>query len=261
VTVDGQNYFLDSTAGLERGPLAARSWPNYERGLVLDPKATGLAVIRDCPVQPKTTVLEYAVVRIITLPTDLKIVTIADGADADAMRRRLAVTPRAEMENDNLNAFAALYPGIIRAAPLEHTDDEKANEIVVTDFYRIPNFWSPLPTGPGYVCRLYSFNVDRAVKKPLVSFRAMPLGLNYPNHQVFRAEIALPLSNPVTPGSWAVNNPAFHFHKTVLRSGGKVLLEQEYDTLADSVPVDALPNYLSQLDQASDLLGYSLFSY
>ncbi len=261
VTVDGQNYFLDPTAGFERGPLAARSWPNYGRGLVLDPKATGLAVIRDCPVQPRTTVLEYAVVRILTLPTDLKIITIADGADADALRRRLATTQPSEMENDNLNAFAALYPGITRAAPLEHTDDEKANEIVLTDYYRIENFWSAVPTGPGYVCRFYSFNVDRAVKKPLVSFRSMPLGLKYPDHQVFRAEITLPLSNPVAPGNWAVNNPAFHFHKTVVRSGGKILLEHEYDALADSVPVDAMPNYLSQLDQASDLLGYALFSY
>jgi transglutaminase-like putative cysteine protease len=261
VTVDGQHYFLDPTVGFERGPLAARSWPDYGRGLVLDPKATGLTVIRDCPVQPRTTVLEYAVVRILPLPTNLKIITIADGADADAMRRRLATTTPSEMENDNLNAFAALYPGITRSAPLEHTDDEKANEIVVTDYYQIANFWSALPTGPGYICRFYSFNVDRAVKKPLVSFRSMPLALKYPEHQVFRAEITLPLSNPVAPGTWAVNNPAFHFHKTVLRSGGKVLLEQEYDTLADSVPVDALPNYLSQLDQASDLLGYSLFSY
>jgi hypothetical protein len=261
ITVDGQNYFLDPTAGFERGPLAARSWPNYGRGLVLDPKASGLAVIHDCPVQPKTTVLEYVVVRILTLPTDLKIVTIADGADADAMRRRLAATPQSEMENDNLNAFAALYPGITRTAPLEHTDDEKANQIVVTDYYRIANFWSPLPTGPGYVCRLYSFNVDRAVKKPLISFRAMPLGLDYPDHQVFRAEITLPLSNPAVPGAWAVNNPAFHFHKTVARSGAKALLELEYDALADSVPVDAMPGYLLQLDQVSDLLGFSLFSY
>jgi hypothetical protein len=121
--------------------------------------------------------------------------------------------------------------------------------------------WSPLPAGPGYVCRFYSYNIDRAVRKPLVSFRSMPLGLNYPEHQVFRAEITLPLSIPVEPGRWAINNPAFHFHKVVVRSGGKVLVEHEYDALAETVPVEAMPGYLLQLDQVSDLLGYPLFSY
>ncbi len=261
VTVDNEVYWLDPTAGFERGRLAARSWPNFGRGLVVDPKTIGLTVIRECPVQPRTTVLEYAVVRILSLPTDLKVITIADGADADVLRRRLATTEKAVMANENLNAFAALYPGITRAAPLEFTDDQMANEIVVTDSYQIANMWSPLPTGPGYLCRFYSYNVDRAVKKPLVSFRSMPLGLQYPSHQVFRAEITLPLSVPIEPARWAINNPAFHFHKTVVRSGGKILLEQEYDALKDMVPVDELPAYLSQLDQVSDLLDYALFSY
>ena len=261
VSVDKQNYWLDPTAGFERGPLAARSWPNYGRGLVLHPKTTGLAVIPECPVQPKTTVLEYALVRILGLPTDLKVVTIADGADADALRRRFSTTEPSVIASDGLNAFAALYPGIVRVAPLEYTDDEKANQVVVTDYYQIEKMWSPLPAGPGYVCRFYSYNIDRAVRKPLVSFRSMPLGLNYPEHQVFRAEITLPLSIPVEPGRWAINNPAFHFHKVVVRSGGKVLVEHEYDALAETVPVEAMPGYLLQLDQVSDLLGYPLFSY
>ncbi len=261
VSVDSQNYWLDPTAGFERGPLAARSWPNYGRGLVLHAKTTSLAVIPECPVPPKTTVLEYALVRVLGLPTELKVVTITDGADADAMRRRFSTTEPSVIANENLNAFAALYPGIVRVVPLEYSDDEKANQVVVTDYYQIEKIWSPLPAGPGYVCRFYSYNIDRAVRKPLVSFRSMPLGLSHPQHQVFRAEITLPLSVPVEPGQWAINNPAFHFHKTVARSGDKVLVEHEYDSLAETVPVEAMPGYLLQLDQVSDLLGYSLFSY
>ena len=59
VMVDGRNYWLDLTAGFQRGPLAARSWPNYGCGLVVRPGTTGLADVPEPPVRPKTTVTEY----------------------------------------------------------------------------------------------------------------------------------------------------------------------------------------------------------
>ena len=261
VSVNHQNFWLDPTANFERGALAARGWPDYKFGLVIHPKTTGLAVIPESPVQPKTTVMEYAFLRGLGQPADLKIVTLSEGADADAMRRRFAATDLAVIAAEDLNAFAALYPGITSWAPLEYTNDETANQVTVTEYYQIPKAWSPVPTGPGYVCRFYSYNVDRAARKPLVSVRSMPLGLNYPEHQVFLAEISFLVSIPANPGRWVVNNPAFHFHKIVARSPGKVLLEEEYFSRADAVPVEELPAYLQQLNQVSDLLGYSLFSY
>jgi hypothetical protein len=259
--VDGRNYWLDPTAGFQRGPLAARSWPNYGRGLAVRPKTTALAVIPECPVQPKTTVLESVFIRFLGQPADLKVVTIADGADAERMRRRFSTPDRAVLADEDLNAFAALYPGIVRMAPREYSDDARANEVVVTDYYQIGNMWSPVPAGPGYVCWFYSYNVDRAVRKPAGPARSMPLGLSYPEHQVFRVEFTVPLSLRMDPGRWTIDNPAFHFHKTVAVSPGKVVVEHEYDALADRVPVEAMPGYLLQLDQASGLLGYALYSY
>ena len=260
VSVTNQNYWLDPTAGFQRGPLAARSWPNYRRGLVVRPKTNELTAIPECPVQPRTTVLEFALLRVPGQPTDLQVVTIGDGADAEMMRREFS-TPerRSAIATEDLKAFAALYPGIVSVAPQEYADDERANEVVVTEYYRIESMWSPLLAAPGYVCRFYSHNVDRALRKPLEMARSMPLGLNYPEHEMFRAEITLPLSIRIEPGRWAVNNPAFHFHKTVTLSAGKALVEQEYDSLADGLPAEAMPDYLLQLDQVSELLGCRLF--
>ena len=260
VSVDNQSYWLDPTAGFERGPLAARSWPNYGFGLVIRSKTTGLTAIPESPVQPRTTVLEYVLIRGVGQPADLKVVTIADGPDAVALRRRYATTEHPAIATEDLNAFAALYPGIVAAMPPEYADDAKANKVVVTEYYQIPNMWSPVPTAPGFVCRFYSYNIDRAARKPAVSARTMPLGLSYPEHEVFRAEITLAPAIPVEPGAWAVNNPAFHFHKAVTRSPGGVLVEEEFDSLAEAVPVEAVPNYLLQLDRVSALLGYTLYA-
>ena len=256
-----QNYWLDPTADFERGALAARGWPDYKFGLVIRPRTAGLAVIPESPVQPKTTVMEYAFLRGLGQSSDLKIVTLSEGPDADAMRRRFATTDHAAIAAEDLNAFAALYPGITSPAPLQYTNDDTANQVMVTEYYQIPNIWSPVPAGPGYVCRFYSYNIDRAARKPLVSVRSMPLGLNYPEHQVFLADISFQVPIPANPNQWIVDDPAFHFHKAVARSPGKVLLEEEYFTRADAVPVEAIPGYLQRLDQVSELLGCSLFSY
>ena len=230
-------------------------------GLVVRPKTTNLTVIPESPVQPRTTVLEYALIRVVGQPADLKVVTLAEGPDAVALRRRFATTDRPAIDTEDLNAFAALYPGIARVAPLEYADDEKANQVTVTEYFQIAQMWNPVPTAPGFVCRFYSYNIDRAARKPAVSVRSMPLGLTYPGHQVFRAEITLAASIPVEPGAWAVNNPAFHFHKSVARSPVKVLVEEEFDSLSESAPVEAVPGYLLDLDRVSDLLGYALYAF
>jgi hypothetical protein len=260
VSVDNQSYWLDPTAGFERGPLAARSWPNYGFGLVIRPKTTGLTAIPESPVQPRTTVLEYVLVRDVRQPADLKVVTLAEGADAVALRRRFASAEHSAIGMEDLNAFAALYPGIVASMPLEYADDAKANRVVVTEYYQIPNMWNLVPTAPGFVCRFFSYNIDRAARKPLVSARTMPLGLTYPEHEVFRAEITLPASIPVEPGTWAVNHPAFHFHKAVTPTPAGVLVEEEFDSLAESAPVEAVPDYLRQLDLVSPLLDYALYA-
>jgi hypothetical protein len=118
-----------------------------------------------------------------------------------------------------------------------------------------------VPAGPGFICRFYAYNIERAARKPAVSARSMPLGLTYPQHQMFRAEITLVAPVAVDAGAWPVNSPAFHFHKAVTRPPGLAVLEEEFDSLTEGVPVEAVPAYLLQLDAVSSLMGFSLFAF
>lgn len=261
VTLDGQSYWLDPTATFQRGPLAARSWPNYGCGLVLRPGTTELAVIPESTVRPKTTVTEYFLIRLLGYPTDLKVVTVADGPDADDLRRQFSADGRTAWQTRALNSFAALYPDIELAAPMDYADDEDQNEVMTTEYYHIRRMWSPSPSGLGYLCRFYPQNIIPAVRKPKVSFRSMPLGLPYPKHEVFRAEITPVQIVPVDIGNRTIENPAIYFHKVVAAPPGKVLLEEEFNTRTDAVPVEGMPGYLRQLEQVFDLTGFTLFSY
>jgi hypothetical protein len=133
--------------------------------------------------------------------------------------------------------------------------------VVTTEYYQIARIWQPSPPGIGFQCRFYPENILPLVQKPKVSFRSMPLGLPYPKHEIFRAQIKLAIFTPLDVGDRTVDNPAFYFHKVVTYQGGVAMLEEEFNSRTDAVPVDAMPGYLQQLGQVYDLAGYAIFSY
>jgi hypothetical protein len=95
---------------------------------------------------------------------------------------------------------------------------------------------------------------------PAISLRSMPLGVSYPEHQIFRAEVVVPVAAIIKPDDQTIENPAFYFHRTVAITGGKLFLEYEYRSLADAVPPEAVPTYVRQLNSAAELMGYTISS-
>jgi transglutaminase-like putative cysteine protease len=258
VNLDGQSFWLDTTATFERGALTLRFWPAYGWGLKVAPGITDLTPIPPCPVQPRTTVTEYLNVGGLNELSTVKIVTVAEGPDADYLREHFATTPREDIERDNLNAYAKLYPFMNRTAPLIYNDDEQLNRIETTEFYSIEKMWSKQPDEPYYRCRVYCVNVDEALVKPAVSFRTMPLGVRYPVHQVFHAEVSVPTAWPINPSIITVDNPAFFFQRLINVAEHKLLLDYEYRSWNDAVAPEAVPAYVRDLDAATEALGYTV---
>jgi transglutaminase-like putative cysteine protease len=258
VNLGGQSYWLDPTRKYERGALALRSWPSYGWGLMVGPEAAGLTPIPPCPVQPLTTVTESLNLGSHQIPTTVKIVTVAEGLDADRLRARFATTPREDLERENRNAYARFYPFINSTAPLDYTDDEAQNRIETTESYSLENVWSRAQGDMAYQCRIYAANVADAVVKLEESSRTMPLGVSYPVHQVFRAEAILTTSLPLDPPNLTIKNPAFYFQRTATVVGSKMEIYFEYRSWTDAVAPEGLPDYVRDLNTAADALGYKM---
>jgi len=258
VNLDGQSYWLDATANYQRGPLAVRSWPNYGYGLVVRPGTTALTPIAPCPVLPRTTVSHYFRLGLVDQASTLKVVTIAEGPDADQLRAYYATTTSNEIERANLNYQAKFYSDIAPTAPLIYTDNDQQNKIEVDEFYSLGKIWSRLPDEAFYHCRVFPENIETAMKPPLLSVRTMPLGVAYPEHQFFHAEAFVPNGALVAPDDQTIENPAFYFHRFVSVAGQTVILDYEYRALADAVLPEAVPTYVQQLNAASGLMGYTI---
>jgi hypothetical protein len=258
VNLNGQSYWLDPTATYQRGALALRYWPNFGWGLPLGLRVTVLAPIPVCPVQPLTTVTEYLDLAATNNPSNIKIVTVAQGPDADALRARFATTPREDVERENLEGWAKLYPSIHSAAPLFYYDDEQRNRVETTESYTIDNIWNWEPGELQYSCRIHAVNVDDALVKPPASLRTMPFAVRYPVHQIFHAELNLNRALPGDMDNKTMNDPAFFFQRILSLAGPTLAFNCEYRSLTDSVAPGAVPAYVSDMDSAAEALDYSV---
>ncbi len=260
VTLNGQTYWLDPSASYERGRLATRSWPNYAWGLVLNPTSTGLTAIPPCPVQALTTVNEYVTLGKLNNRTTIKVVTVAEGADADRLRRRFATTPHDLLQREKLGEYASRYPSVHTTAPLDYSDDEDKNRIETTESYAIDGIWMHVGDELNYRARIFAVNVDDALVKADPA-RTMPMALPFPVHQIFHAEMALSSNLPTDPANVTYRDPAFFFQRTSSVAGAMLYVNYEYRSLADAVMPEALANYAKDVGGATDALGYTILGF
>ena len=189
-------------------------------------------------------------------------VTVSSGEDAAIVRAHYATTAREQIDRENLDYFAKLYPQITQSAPSTFMDDEAGNRVETDQFYRLDNDWTPPPNGSvWYAFQIFTHNVSEAIRLPGDSARGMPLGVTYPRHEIFHLQATLPPTTEIANDQKTVQNPSFYFHRYITINGNQLGLDYEYNALADYVPVDGVAQYVNQLGQASDLLGYTIESY
>lgn len=258
VRCDGQTYWLDPTMNYQRGPLAAHYLPGYGCGLVISPQTTGLTAIPQATGLPQTTTTEYFQLRPATEPSELKVVTIAKGRDADTLRQLFAATKHGDIEKKYTHFYASLYPGLKMSSPILFKDNEAQDTVQTTEFYKIDKIWTGPDQDGKYRCEFYPSTIAALLTKPVDIQRKLPLGLKYPQHQILRTEVTLPTAWVFDSEQNTVSDPGFTFRKDLRCAGNKLVVEYEYQSLADSVSPDRVADYIQRLDQCSQLLGTAL---
>lgn len=258
VQVNGQTYWVDPTITYQRGSLAAHYLPPYERGLVVAPYTTGLSVIPQTTGMPQTTTTEYFEIGRLGEPSQLRVVTLAQGRDADVLRALFAATKSADIQSVKTHGYANFYPGIKVASPLVVNDDQPENTFQTTEFYSIDKIWTQPGSGVRYECDFFPVQLNGLFKKPVDTDRTQPLGTEFPDHEILRSEVTLPEEWPSDSEAKTIEDPAFTFRKTRYCSGARLVIQYDYQALADSVTPDGLSDYLAHLDQSSKMLGNSL---
>ncbi len=258
IRIGAQVYWADATANYQRGPLSARYFPNYGRGLVIRSGTTALTTIESKSGWPLETVTEKFTVRGKNDPANLEIVTVAEGLEAERFRMQFATVSRGEIEEDYLKYYATLYPKIRQTRALEFKDDEKQNRIEIREFYSMENFWEKSDEDRKYWCSFAPYSISALVRKPFTKGRSAPLALPFPKSQIVRTEISLPSSWPVSNENKTVAGQHFFYRRNVNNFGRRCIIEHEYRSLTETVSTNQLNVYLQQLDDASEKMRNTL---
>jgi transglutaminase-like putative cysteine protease len=257
VVLNGRDYWLDPTAGYQRGSLAEHELPNYERGLVVSPKTTRLSVIPDSAALARTTTTEYFQVRGKGEPADLKVVSVFEGRDADRVRQLFATTPQGDIQGVDLASYSGLYPGARTSRPLTIVDDERSNRIQTTQYYVIDGIWTRSDKDGLYRCSFFPSAIQALLRKPADTVRSMPFAVPFPRHEVLRTEVTFSQACLPDARIRSVTDPAFSFRSDIRCFGARLVMEYEHQSLADSVAAGRTAEYLRHVNEANQELGFS----
>nr|MBP6626727.1 DUF3857 domain-containing transglutaminase family protein [Arenimonas sp.] len=262
VQLDGRDHWLDPTRDTQFGSLENLHQPDFGKALVVAPGARALVPMRLAgqPAPKREVHTQFDARRGMDQPARMTVRTINQSDDAESMRGLLAREPRESVQKDYLNFYAAFYPGIVSAGPLEVEDDREANRLVTVERYEIADFWGKNAKTGVRSAVAHAADMQGQFDDPKTPIRRAPMALEHPVDFTHTTEILLHDTWPIDDSQTRVSDPGFEFEHRVRghSQGRRVVLQDHYRSLADHVPAAAMARHVANLQQAKDALGFEL---
>ncbi|HZS05954.1 MAG TPA: DUF3857 domain-containing protein [Blastocatellia bacterium] len=253
VKLDGKVYWVDATASLQRGGVQQLYNPAFARALVIGNDTRELETIPPTASdQPRTVVKEIYRAESYDRPATLEVVTTYYGAEADEMRPSLARERIEELGKTWLNFYARTDPGVVADGLPQIRDDPQANVIVITEKYRIPDFWRDQSR------YFYPESVYTELQKPKISKRSQPLAVTHPMHILHTTEVHLPPGYNFDADSGSEHDAAMSLDYKSDFAGNTLRLEYRLRSLSDHVPADKIARHVEALDRMQQAVRFRL---
>ena len=257
VQLKGKTWWFDPTIAYQRGPLEAISYPDYQLGLVIRPGSANLTSIA-LQDKGKVNVKEIFTVNKLGGPAQLKVITQFSGSHADNVRYDFKTNGQAEIRKKYKEFYSAYFKKI-QIDTLTYSDDAETGIFTITERYTIRDFWSQEKLNTKVL--LEPFVINSIMTKPAEEERTMPFALSYPTRYHEEVEVHLPEEWPIEEGESSFNDAAFSFRYRYSRPASDiVLLQYDYETLADHIKPTGLSQFQSEMAKAENELAFQLSS-
>ncbi|HTM22300.1 MAG TPA: DUF3857 domain-containing protein [Kofleriaceae bacterium] len=252
--VGGTEHWIDATDRLARGTTFAPL--DYRFALPVRADAGDqLAVIPEPPLEKVQIEIEehWQVPESGIGDARLEVTTHWRGTEADGMRQRLAREPLADLGREYLNYYARDFPAIESLAEPTATDDPEADEMVIREHYRVPQFWVDRKRWLG------APEVTSALPKPAQTIRTAPLWLG-PARWIRQVIILdVPPRFALDDQDDGVKTAYFDYRLSGHREDpSRFVLVHELKTRGEPVPAREVADYSRAVDQVKDKAGYHL---
>jgi hypothetical protein len=258
---DGKDYWLDPTRPTQESEAAYLYQPDFHLALVVAPGTSALTPMRGPGSRSRRSVqMQFDARGDFESPVGLRVVTTYEGGAAEAQRDELADDTPEELQRRYLEYYSGSYPGIAVAAPLHIEDDRRHNRLVTTERYAIAGFAGKPGEDGRHTAWIETPDVDDLLKDPQYKRRNAPLELDFPLEVSQTTEVLLPEPWDLKTSEARIDDPAFSFRRSVRADADRrrLVIRDDYRTLADEVAAKAMPRYTANLAKARGQLGYSL---
>ncbi|MES2808554.1 MAG: DUF3857 domain-containing protein [Bacteroidota bacterium] len=258
-TVNSKTVWVDPTISYQRGKGLNIYYPQYEKGLVLGPGTTELAIIPPS----RTGLVDYHENYVIGKDTgkvELEVITKYTLNEADKTRNTIAYTGVAETEKNYLSYYQRIYPNIEAADSVIITDNEDDNELTTIERYNISGFFNKDTATGKLTAGVYPNYLNEQLSDPGGKAK-YPRQLNYPCEVHFTTTIVLNNGWGVDKTETEISRDAYYFKSKVWASNNVLNLNYRFRYLQNYLPVEKLSQYKADVKRIKDSeMGYS-FTY
>jgi hypothetical protein len=249
----GKTLWLDPTMSLQRGTVENLSEQDEGFALVLKEGGLDLEAI-PAPSNDHVLVVvnEIYSVDSIGAAASLEVITTFRNAEADAQRYWLTRHPVSEVAKNFLNYYAHTDASISADGPPTVTDDPVQNSLVISERYKIPDFWS------GADRELFADRINQELERPSITQRGMPLAISYPAYVEQTIELRSPNRPSIRPAYGTLSDEAVHFEYKVDVSGNTVRLKYIYRSLQDHLDAVKVARHLELIESIRSTLSQSV---
>ena len=243
----GTRHWVDATDNGQRGLLGTRGQPEYGAGLVLGHPGEAL-VTRTAPLseRPTSEVHDRFHLSSIGGPVDFVTTTTYRGAEANRFRRDLDEDGRARLQKRYADFYREVHGRLRTLAPLRVAEDEAANEITVTESYRLEDFWETDRHARRAEADVYAINVRRRLREMPTARgeRTAPVAIWGPTLATHRIEFHPNIASPerkLEERTFGIDG--FRYTDSEYALGDSLVFDSELEVSADEVPADAMKDY------------------
>jgi transglutaminase-like putative cysteine protease len=246
-------FWLDGTDYLQGGRGGRLVEPDYGYVLPLSSSRGELEKMQAAEAHEPTT----AVAEEISFPVQagdpltLRTVSTYRGADADAMRRKLAGQSLQEFADSYLKYYDQQYPGIRSVAALKPVDDRDRNVITLSEAYEL----SPEALAANDLAKKFPLRADLddgSFPKPAMIGRVGPIWIGNPmfrRHSVVVKNLKARFAGPEAPN---VMTPYMTMRIEWSNTPTEFTLNWDLKKLASEVPASAVGDYVAAVGKITD---------
>jgi transglutaminase-like putative cysteine protease len=255
---EGEDYWMDPTSAFQEGSLKQRYSHDYGYAYVIREGEDDLTVLKPRGQNLKQTILtEKFDISDMAGASDLKVTTVATGADADVLRRTFASSSLEAMEKIYREFYLSDYPEIEVVTPLEMEDDTASNRITVREHYRIKGLWfrndEPSKTP---VVNLYARFFASYVFVPEEIKRKSPYRIGHPVNVRHQIEVTMPEEWHIEPENMKESLPYGDYHYYSNGNGAVCTISYEWKSKRDHLKPEEYKSYRTLMGNADKKLRW-----